>query len=419
MKKLKIPIVLLLFVMVAFSCANEFENDVQSVETDQLRSTDLSVKSVSQINDPLLSKNLPVSVNNAKGVLSKGLGQYFHDHDLNNLSLDQDNVLESNHSDGIRSYTFYLNIPQKEIGKGKNFDTYLTLSFDAQKNMSSYVQLGADQILYFDEKGDILEKEKPNETRYGYYSPKPSNKPSKAPKSVVCNWASSTGNLGLLNGYCGYTIGIGGPPPIEVLASLFPEWYVYVNGQWIELSTPMAIIPLTTSYNELYYLYSNGSLYPLYNLNFHPNFSQLYTEIVNYYDMVYVNELGYAINNPYTLTYEEDHVHKQAFIDSFFQWTYLMESNYPSHYSYLVNNPSVYYQIFNFFAEYNTNNPVNEYTYLGQPWYVVQYTPNQDVKCINNGSDYLLTSAGLTLMQQLGSGAITIEQFRSALPNCN
>jgi hypothetical protein len=421
MHKLKNLAILVLFLGAIASCTSEYEEEIQSIEVEQSISDGLSMRSVKEINNPSLTENLTKTIENAKGILSKEFTNYLSKHNVNDIYFDVDNVLEGNHSEGVTSYTFFVNIANKK-GNGENeMISYLTMTFDKMNNLNSSIELGGGQIVYFGTDGDILKKETQNNVRGGGYGDydKPSNKASKAPKSVVCNWASSTGNLGLLNGYCGYSVGIGGPPPISVLAGLFPEWYVYSNGQWIELDFPRSIIPLTSEFNDLYLLGSTGSTYPIFNLNYHPNFSQLYNEIVNYYNQVYVIQLGYAITNPYTMTYDEDHIHKQAFIDSFMQWTYNMQNNYPSHYSYLTSNQSVYYQIFNLFAEYNSNNAVNDFLYLGQPWYIVQYSPNDDVRCLNLGSDYLLTSAGLTLMQQLGSGAITIEQFRAALPNCN
>ena len=406
--------VLLLSTIVVSSCTTDLTEDITNRKAEQLQSVELSVKSLSQITNSVVTENFSKFNESAKEILLKEASNYNLRFEVNDLEFDLEEIMEITHANGVTSYTFLI----QTLNDKPSIDAFLTLGFDAEKNTYQYVQFGGELIRYFDEDGKILE-DQTQTTRYGYYTPKPSNIPSKAPKSVICNY-NWNGNIpSVVASYCGFYYGGTGPAPIEVLAALFPEWYVFSNGQWIKLSSPMTTVPLTNDYNDLYYLFSDGNTYPFFNLNFHPNFSQLYSEIINYYDMVYVTQLGYAINNPYALTYEEDHVHKQAFIDSFFQWTYVMQNYYPSHYSYLVNNPNVYYQIFNLFAEYNSNNPVDDYTYLGQPWYIVQYTPNQDVKCINNGSNYLLTTAGLTLMQQLGSGAITLQQFRTALPDCN
>jgi hypothetical protein len=185
----------------------------------------------------------------------------------------------------------------------------------------------------------------------------------------------------------------------------------------MKLSSPREILPLTHDHNDMYYITSSGSLYPFFIFNSN-DFPNLKNEIINYYKQVYVTQLGYAIANPYTMTYEEDHVHKQAFLDSFMTWLYSLQSNAPTNYNYLAANPDVLYQIFNFFADYNSNNPNDEYTYLGQPWYIYQYSPNPDVKCMNTGAQFLFTSDGLNLMQDLGSGAIDINGFRNGLPDC-
>ena len=197
----------------------------------------------------------------------------------------------------------------------------------------------------------------------------------------------------------------------------FPEWYVWTGTQWMKLSSPIGNIPLTNDYNDLYYITSSGSLMPffIFNLNGFPGFKN---EVIQYYGQVYISQLGYAMSNPYGQVSEEIHVHKQAFFDSYMEWLYDMQSQAPANYNYLLANPTVMYEVFQFFAEYNEDNPEDSYTYLGQPWWVYQYAPNPDVKCINTGAEFLLTSAGLSLMQDLGSGVIDINGFRNGLPDC-
>lgn len=400
---------------ITFSCTDDLNENFETTETIQVELTNLSVKSLSEINDTRVSNQLSNAVNHAKEIISNESGQLLAKHNINGLSVDVDNVLVSINSNATKSYTFAIIIPAKSNKKELKLDTYLTLNFDEKENFNNYLQFGSDQLIYFDSKGAVLTN---NTAKYGYYTPKPSNIPSKAPKSVICNYHWNGNPPSEVASYCGWYYGGTGPAPISVLAAMFPEWYVYSNGQWIKLSTPRTTIPLTNDYNDLYYITTSGSIYPfiIFNVN---GFPSLKDEIINYYNQVYIIQLGYSITNPYSQTTEEDHIHKQAFLDSFMEWLYGMQNQSPTNYSYLTANPDVLYELFNFFAEYNLNNDIDDYLYLGQPWYVWQYAPNPDVKCINTGAEYLKTPAGLTLMQQLGSGIITIEQFRNALPDCS
>ncbi|WP_046757274.1 hypothetical protein [Kordia jejudonensis] len=420
-KKTNFTILVVLF-LTMFSCTNDLDENVEIAEAKAITETvepkliELSITSLSEINDPLLSNQFSNTVNQIKEIISSESGKLMAKHNLNDLVINEDNVMVGTKTDGSTSYIFSVNIPSKNTKEEQKLHTYVTLNFDANGNLNNHLQIGAEQLIYFDSKGSVLTNNT-NNAKYGYYSPKPSNKPSKAPKSVLCNYNWNGNAPSVVASYCGFFGGSTGPAPIEVLAAMFPEWYVYSNGQWIELSSPRAIIPLTNDYNDLYYITSNGNLFPF--MIFYVNgFPSLKNEIINYYGQVYITQLGYALTNPYSQTYEEDHIHKQAFLDSFIEWIYEMQNQSPTNYNYLTANPDVLYDIFNFFAEYNLNNPINEYTYLGQPWYIWQYAPNPDVKCMNTGAEFLKTPAGLLLMQQLGSGAITIEGFRAGLPDC-
>lgn len=422
MKRLHQLLFLCTFMILGYSCSEDLNEQTDPEQSTTLKNEALVLMTLEEIDNPALLEQLGSTELQIKQILADNYSEALRAHNPDAMYLDEEKILIGKNPDNSISYTFSVVIPDQQNNDKLQISSYLTMSFDGERNLYNSLQFGFEEPVRFNANGELLSHTAPivNQKGGDGYTPKPSNKPSKAPKSVICNWASSTGNLGTVNGYCGFTIGIGGPAPIWVLAALFPEWYIYDPFLgWIELDFPREIIPLTSDINDLYYLYSDDNTYPLYNLNFHPNFSGLYNEIVDYYGKVYVWQLGYYITNPFSMTYDEDHVHKQAFIDSFFQWTYRMQSTAAANYSYLTSNPDVYYQIFNLFAEYNLSHPNDEPLYLEQPWYVVQYTPNQDVKCLNNGSNYLLTPAGLLLMQQLGDGTITIEAFRSALPDCN
>jgi hypothetical protein len=411
MRKSYSLLALLLSLLTIYSCSNsinEFEEFVESTEVVQNESTDLLVKSLLEIKNPMLSKQLPISTRYMTDILSKEYGYLLDGYDLKDLSLDRNHVMIYPTTDGTQSYIFSVKIPNQE-NSDLDINIWLTLNFNSQENLSNYIQFGSEVILYFDSEGNTVQNK--------YYTPKPSNIPSKAPKSVICGYHWNGNMPSQVASYCGIYGGQTVPAPIEVLAALFPEWYVYSGGQWIKLSTPTANIPLTNDYFDLYYYSASGGQYPfiMFNINDFPGFKN---EIIQYYGQVYIIQLGYAITNPYSMVSEETHVHKQAFLDSYLEWLYSLQSQAPANYNYLVANPSVMFQIFQFFAEYNLDNPEDNYTYLGQPWYIYQYSPNPDVKCMNTGAQFLFTSDGLNLMQDLGSGAIDINGFRNGLPDC-
>jgi len=231
------------------------------------------------------------------------------------------------------------------------------------------------------------------------YTPKPSTIPSKAPKPVICRYAFENNIGSIIWGYCGGTVPSVGPPaPQSVLDAL------YASG-------------LTHNISDLYILAPNhpngripfSSLYSYY-------FPQINSNITTYYNKVWIPQLGYSITVSSNYN-EATHLNKQAFIDSWYEWILDMQANVSGTFNYLVANPNVYYDLFNFFADYNLAYDEGEGIYLGVPY--GQYAPNQDLRCVTSASQYLLTSAGLTLLQQYGSGSISLAQFRSSLPNCN
>ncbi len=232
-----------------------------------------------------------------------------------------------------------------------------------------------------------------------YYTPKPKTIPSKAPKPVLCRYAFENNIGSIIWGYCGGTTPtVGGPAPQSVLDALWAS-------------------NLTHNISDLYMLapiHPNGripfsSFYSYY-------FPQINGHITAYYQKAYIPQLGYSL--PVSSNYTQPvHVNKQAFIDSWYEWVSDMQSVAPTTFNYLINNKQVYYDLFNFFADYNLDYDESEGIYLQVPY--GQYANNLDLRCVTSASQFLLTSAGLTLLQQYGSGSLTLAQFRSNLPNCN
>lgn len=390
----------MLLLLTVFSCTDDLNETLETTENPQLtnETTSLVLTSLNEINDQVLKEQLPESKKHLKDIINSDYNYLLAEHNLNGLFLDNDDVVIKNESDQI-SYTFLVVIPHVSKDEELNQYGYLTLNFNDAVNTGNQLVFGflMDQYLSFDKEGNILSKDASNPQ--SEYTPKPSNLPSKAPKSVICRYKSHLGiNASSLVGYCdGYT-GYGGtvPAPQYILDALFAP-------------------QLTHNYTNLYFLnsyYPNGQ--QSFNSYYSYYFPQIKSEIINYYQKAI--SYGYTYSTTSNRT-QAVHVNKQAFVDSFFNWLTTMQSNAPNTYTYLINNKPVMYQLFNFFADYNAKYDEFGGIYLGLQW--GGYSSNPDIKCITLASYSLLTSSGLTLLQQLGSGSITIEQFRSSLTSCN
>lgn len=400
MKNLNYPVVLLLLLFTVFSCNDEINEPLplETTEASQVSETTTSVKSLVEINDQLLLEQLPKSEKHLKKIIATAHDYLLKEHNLDNLFFDEENVFVEENSDN-RSYTFIATIPHLKEDETLNQHAYLTLNFNADAKISNQVSFGfqMDQHLSFDGEGNIL-----NNDKYSYYTPKPKGLPNKVPKSVICNYYIQNIDQfsgGPLASYCGiYYGGVGPPVPLYILnAILAPQ--------------------LTHNYNDLYILnpsHPNGQVpFPQYYSYYFPGIKN---EIIDYYQQIFIPQLGYTITVTSNITAAK-HLNKQAFIDSFYNWLYTMQSNASDTFYYLANNPDVMYQLFNFFAEYNMEYDEFEGVYLGIPY--GQYAPNPDIVCVTLASQHLLTPDGFTLLEQLGSGSITIEEFRDALPGCS
>jgi hypothetical protein len=235
-----------------------------------------------------------------------------------------------------------------------------------------------------------------------YYTPKPSNVPVKVPLSVFCNYVQVNFNKipnaqALMANYCGVIVITGTVPP--------PQSTIDALNQ----------AGLTHSSNDLYIrnLPNTTSLRPFGSYSSYDfMFPTLRSQIVSFYQKVWIWQLGSSMSVSGNINASQ-HLNKQAFIDSFFDWLFLVSNNSPNTFSYLRANPLVLNQLFNFFADYNLKYSESEGIYLGVPY--GEYAPNVDMRCVTLASRYLATTGGLTLIQQLGSGTMSMEQFRRTL----
>ena len=113
------------------------------------------------------------------------------------------------------------------------------------------------------------------------------------------------------------------------------------------------------------------------------------------------------------------HVHKKAFIDSFQRWLFktLDPGDSNTTYVYLTQNPDVLRQVFHLFADKNLVSPTEEGVYMEVPY--GGYSSNANLRCLTLAGDYLNSTPGLVLLQQLGNGDINIQEFEDLLPFCD
>lgn len=234
------------------------------------------------------------------------------------------------------------------------------------------------------------------ESRLAGKTPKPSNIPSKAPKSVICNYFVINGNMpSEVAIYCGiYWSGVVIPIPLYMLNTILAE-------------------QRTHSYNDLYIIApdrpSGITPFSSYTL---PDDLSIRSEIVSFYQKVFVVQLNKSITVVGNIA-QSEHIHKQAFIDSFFNWMLRIQNVHLSTFNQLMNNNLVYRQLFNLFADYNLHQLASTGIYIGVPF--GQYSTNPQLRCLSVISEYLLTNAGASLLLNLSAGTISIDQFKSQL----
>jgi PBP1b-binding outer membrane lipoprotein LpoB len=394
MKKLHQIMIVFLTLAILHSCSEPVEEQSNIMDTTTVSSEEFSIKSLEEINNPLLSNQLKASEKHLKQLIARNFKKLLIAHTLNDLTIDTENILVSKNADHTNAYLLLVTVPHANGELALNLNAHLTMNFDDNVNIENQLEIGyqMEHVIVFNEKGKIIEGQPK------YYTPKPSNIPSKAPKSVICQFANSL--IGL-NGYCGWGVGIGGPPPQYIIDMFNLEGYdsddlYMLNKLWYQ--TDFTQVPFA-QYNSI-----------------------LKDEIIDYYD---TERMDYAYGGQPTYYSNFDlktlgyHIHKQAFLDSFQEWFFqsLDPANSQTTYTYLVQNPTVLVQVFNLFADLNLNSDMDEGAYLNVPYGGYSQYPN--VRCLTLGSQYLLSAAGLSLLQQLGSGAITIEQFKNSLPGCD
>ena len=393
MKKLKSLMIVLLAFLVLHSCSDNFEEQVEIVDSAEMSGNGSTIKPLDQIDNALLPNQLRQSKEHVKGLIAKEFDHLLIEHNLNDMSLDTDHVVIVKNDDETTSYSLFLTVPQENGQTALNLNGYLTLNFDAEANLGNELQFGyqLEYDISFDQNGHLVTVPA---TEYGGYTPKPSNIASKAPKYIVCQYV-----------YCGYNgwSGAYGPTPQYIL-DMFP---------WLQNSYDIDdLTVLTKNWYE-------PDLYPVIFSQFN---STLKNDYITFYDRErmdysYGGQKTYWNNfGPKVLGH---HVHKKAFIDSFQRWLFksLDPANAQTTYVFMVQNPTVLSQVFNLFADYNLQADTEDGAYLEIPY--GGYSTDPNVRCLNQGSQFLLSAAGRDLLQDLADGVIDIDGFRAALPGCD
>ena len=211
MKNFNYPVILMLLLLTVFSCTDDLNEALETVEEP----SSLSFKPLSEIDNELLKRQLPKSQKHIKMIIDSDYNYLLAEHNLDGLFLDTDYIVVKNDGHNT-SYTFLVVIPHDNKDESVRQHAYLTLNYHEAVNTDNQLYFGfqMDEYLSFDGEGNILNGDA--NTPQSEYTPKPKGLPSKAPKSVVCNYFSrnSPGTSSILVNYSGYS-GYGGSVPAK------------------------------------------------------------------------------------------------------------------------------------------------------------------------------------------------------------
>ena len=399
-----------LLLLTIFSSCSKDELDIAPAGTEEEfalseETSSLTVKSLSEIGLKRLTNGLPLVQNNFKEIATTDYNNLFQGYSLEDLSLNEDLVFINDLSD-LTSYTLIGTIPPTNNEELPEQYVYLTLNFDAISNVSNEAAFGhqMDYFVSFDAEGVIMSNDMAI-AKSGIV------KPAKAPSEVICNYARQNPafNVGPVQSYCGTWGTSTVPAPQHILDAIFnPNPLVHDPNDLYILVPTVSSVSVHVQFSipwgqSTFSSYSNSA------------FPDLKDKIIDYYQSVYIPVLGRSVSTTSNLNAGQ-HVNKQAFIDSFFEWFYEMQYVAPNNYSFLVQNPQVLYDVFDIFAMRNADQPEDAGVYLGLS--NGSSSSNPDIVCLTDASAYLLTLNGLISMSQLNAGSITLQQFENVLPGC-
>lgn len=395
MKYFKLLSFIVVFLVLAISCSKDMGESIVNEQTAEQINHELVFKSLDDINNILLSEKIETTKEHVKEIVLENFSKLLIEHEVKDLKIDTENILVQSSND-INSYTLFITIPQKNAVEELNLYGYLTMQFNSISNIENKLQIGyqMENSIEFNNKGEVIR------ALTGYYNPKPWNKPSKAPKAVICSYfANSAGSIpSAVVSYCGfYWSGQYYPAPQSVIDML--------DAQATNRNT-------NNLYMRIRYWYDTSGT--IYEIPFSQYSSVIKDDITQFYHTVYLTQGPYYNTNNKT---EVHHVHKQSFIDSFQNWFYRTKDNAPNTYNYLISNQTVFEQVFKLFSEIHLGAEMEDGVYMEVPYGI--YSSNPDIRCISNISNYLHTTSGLSLLQYLGANYISYNSFRDALLSIN
>ena len=382
----------------------EFSESNELLEKEILRS---DVRSLDQIDDPVFLDQYAKTEKYVKALISEN-NKDLKDYRINDLTLDQFEIVVVEKSQNTKTYHIQVFVPRNDGNEELTLRSWVTLNFESNENVFNQLQTGrlGDILLDFDSEGKTITA---SQNRYGYYSPKPANKPSKAPKAVICAHASSL--IGL-NGYCGFSVGYcsndqGQCPP--------PQWVLdMIDAINSQKNTDDLTIPVRNGMDP------NRNTFDMDFTTFSSNpfaiDTQLQSDFVLYYHQEYLGQ-GYYVN--YNDKSEAHHIHKETFIRSFQDWLFVLEDHDPSVFYALVSNYITLRSVFWMFANIHLGAEMEDGVYMLRTTYA-SYANIPDLTCLTNRALFFQNDPqATTLIQQLNAGTITWQQFEAALPACN
>ena len=200
MKKILYSFGIACCLLFAYSCGDNTEAAIEDIESIELleKEIEIDVKSMKDIDDTSFLNQFEKTEKYLGGIIENNFKNELSNYDARKLTINTDEVVVVSKINGKKDYHLTITIPEKNGNEELNLKSYLSLSFEYGLNVVNQLQTGptGDYFLKFDSKGTTVQTRGPGD--------KPWNKPSKAPKAVICRHASSL--IGL-NGYCGFTPG--------------------------------------------------------------------------------------------------------------------------------------------------------------------------------------------------------------------
>ena len=404
MKKILYSFGIACCLLITYSCGDNIEATIEDIESIELleKEIEVDVRSMSDIDDTSLLNQFEKTEKYLANIIADNLKDELSNYDVQRLTINTDEVVIISKINGKKDYHFTISIPERNGNEEFNLKSYLSLNFEYGLNVSNQLQTGlaGDYFLDFNSDGTTVQSRGSDD--------KPWNKPSKAPKAVICRHASSL--IGL-NGYCGFSPGYcdnenGQCPP--------PQWAVdLINAINSVKNTDDLVIPVRNAMDPNRNTYE--ITFPVFDTNPYGVDVTLKNSFVLFYHQEFLGQ-GYFIN--YNDKSEAHHIHKESFIKSFQKWLYKLEDLVPNTYYEIANNPGTMMAIFNMFSAIHQGIDMEIGGYMNRVTYA-SYSPDPDFSCLGARDSYFFNPSAYTALQQLNAGTITWTQFVAGMPACN